>query len=1276
MANPDEKPEHQIEGFDPRAMFTGGLELETIDLLVGGAFRPILGRTLMCVMWSARDPEGQHLFRQSSVILPPANATELNEHKVLQAAADAILALRGTEPNEKEWQYLRRAIRVVHSTTLEAAEIEAVIKNEGSRRLIAVAEASKYRDLSIPASMVFGLSAVRVSEDRWVPHVAALSKHCVEAVRATGGYAIVHVAETPPENPAHQALLADVDGCYPVNLIDDGDKEAIVNRRAADWVSLAVRGLIGEAIQEINDLGLPEAQRLMLLVQLQVRAGLNDEALNSIEQLRPLLESLAQYQLVQLARFAHKAGDDDVALELLPNEPTDFSEEIWLEEGLELATVLEHNHSIERYDAMLGELFPNSERLRENRDRRLLMLCRAAATQVGAHQFTPFGFGKIRNEILDGVTMPEPDYEEIIDGAGEYGRDWLELAVVCCAMHARSVGHNREAADVASLITSSFLYGRQATQLVLSAVRAMMLNEEISRGERDYYRRPLQAAFEFLGRHPADKSMRSGLTSLLSVESSGDFGIPVVALTLLDVAGQALDPEGPTDAANAVGDIRESDARPHLEANVEEVLKKGLAWLHGRGAGEYGVTTLPPEIVGDLADETTRYLSRLVAHIAAEEGQDIDLETMDQMVLLACAIRPYAKEERNEDLRLMRLLAGQHATVGRYQRARDLVEQMLLMGQESAIRRRLAWLAFADVYQRCHNYVEALVGLACAMSTDVVMHKADQWQETYALVRLLRDLNLFELARAFLPRLRQLLTDLGYDAQQDGRIIATELGLRLKEIRGAGSAPELAELVQQIVEACTRANDRVDALPLSVLLGQAIKRCDSEGVPVDASARNLLESLQHRVGNQAAQIVQAVSTTAPLASEVVDLFNGVQRAMFAADVAADLTIVTLAARYLLDTDSSDDKAAMESALAVEVLADHTVPDGEAREQLTAEWPSSYAKELSSAGLDVAFLAVDEHGELRITQVTNGQIERIKQNQHEKPFARRLQAWLQDYPRKYGFLNAEDGNNEFFTTMEKLDIRLRPAESLVVVAEPLLQQLTSNVVVVEPEDGSHSYFYGRKTAVGVVPSLSWLARAQKTKRIRKTAYKAWISANPDPEATGTLEVALDWLRGTFEQFGFEVDTGRRLPQHMSDAGLALVTAHGGLMRDGRYIHAIRDEGDLVKAPSELAGALEGVELVILFVCSGGRIDKSPWENRTFGLPKQLLDKGTRAVIASPWPLDVKVTYTWLEPFLKAWNAGDTVLQATKKANDYVATRLGDGPQYSLAMMVYGDLLLTK
>ncbi|WP_230375290.1 hypothetical protein, partial [Pseudomonas fulva] len=51
--------------------------------------------------------------------------------------------------------------------------------------------------------------------------------------------------------------------------------------------------------------------------------------------------------------------------------------------------------------------------------------------------------------------------------------------------------------------------------------------------------------------------------------------------------------------------------------------------------------------------------------------------------------------------------------------------QSLVMGQGNALRRRLAWLGFADTYHRCRNMAEALVGLACALATNAPVSKAD-----------------------------------------------------------------------------------------------------------------------------------------------------------------------------------------------------------------------------------------------------------------------------------------------------------------------------------------------------------------------------------------------------------------------------------------------------------------------------------------------------------------------------------------------------------------------
>jgi CHAT domain-containing protein len=101
----------------------------------------------------------------------------------------------------------------------------------------------------------------------------------------------------------------------------------------------------------------------------------------------------------------------------------------------------------------------------------------------------------------------------------------------------------------------------------------------------------------------------------------------------------------------------------------------------------------------------------------------------------------------------------------------------------------------------------------------------------------------------------------------------------------------------------------------------------------------------------------------------------------------------------------------------------------------------------------------------------------------------------------------------------------------------------------------------------------------------------------------------------------------------------------------------------------------VGIVILFVCSGGRADKHPAANTTIGLAKMLLDRGCTAVIASPWPLDPRVTYHWLPTFLEKWKAGSTLMDANFEANRIVAKGLGQDPAKCLAMTVFGDPVRT-
>ncbi|MFM0131224.1 CHAT domain-containing protein [Paraburkholderia sediminicola] len=1288
MNEQDKAASHVIQGFNPAELFGKGFDLGCADLIQGGSFAEVVGRSVSSLLLHAVDRDGRDVFTGATIILPPVTVSRHTEESVFIAMTHAVKELRGFEIDEKEEPVLRRLLRVVNSPSLEVADMLRTVQEQGERRLVAVADAGQYRDPSLGLPVTFGATAVRIGEDLWVPHVTSICRQIVPIMKGLDGYGLIHVPESPAQKQSNVELLLSVDDCYVATLQSEADPEEQFNSRAQIWRSMALQGRLAEVMTEIDSLALPVGARLHALAQLLRGAGLDSKALDIIAQLRPHLSTLRAEASIQTARLAHQAGDDVLASEILPEGPDGVSDQLWLEEGLELATYFEDNERIARFDARLSELFPRSDRLRENRDRRLLMNSREEKSGR-SHQFTTAGFTDHHRTLQQRLSVQKPDYESAIEEAGSWGQDWLELAVVCCAMHARSAENPLEAAEVASLITSSEQYGRQATQIVLLSIKSMMLRELVPVDDRDDYRHLFQAVFRFLARHPEDSSVRSGLTTLLSVESCGDMGIPLVALTMLDLAQRGVQRARPS--ANAA-----EDGHPGDEA-IETSMRNGFVWLSELGASEPGVTVVPRELLTANPDDVVRFIERMVLRADGQNGEDADLEFMEKLVLLACAICPHATQERDEDIRLMRHLSSQFATAGQFQRARNLAEAILLMGRSSAYRSRLAWHAFGDVYHRCRNHVVALIGLACALAVDVDVETADLWHEVYSIHRVLRDLGLFELSRSFLPAMKALLFDLGFDADKDPHYVSAELGVRLMELDGT-ALDQLDELLVEVAEACRgELGNRGRLVPLAMLLGQAILKAEGAGVSISPEVRAILGTALKQVGISMADMVRTVSTAKPDAKDVLAMFNDVEPAAYASDVARDYTVLEIAARRLLDSGPQGEPIPNENAFAIELLADHTVTLVGEAPAMTVEWPVRYAAELNQAGLDVAFLALDNHDELIVTYVSDGQVRTVEQPRHEQSFRHRFRAWLQDYPRDYGRVDRSEGNNIFYLTMETLDVRLPQSERLILVAEPFLQQLTANLVVIQPEDGSFGYFAGTAAAIAIAPSLSWLSTARAARHSDRTAYKAWISAetsaeigqggasvildqcdaNQDElEREPTLDIALRRLSGCFEDFGFMVDTGRRLPSDMKDAGLAVVTAHGGLNREGRYLHSIRDDEDLIETPSALAAALAGVDLVILFVCSGGRIDKNPWDNSTTSLPKQLLNKGSRAVIASPWPLDVVVTYNWLEPFLREWEVGATVLDATKKANDVVARHLGEVPQYSLAMRVYGDVLLTK
>lgn len=1258
----------ELEEFNPQKLFISGFNLGSMDIIQGGYFNDVIGWTPIA-LWCGLE---QRIFDGIFVILPPISATELTHESVMNALYYGLKKQAKANPTEKEIAFLERIVNIVNCPSLDAEDLIHLISEKGSKQLIAIPEVEKYRDDSIPVRPITGLSLVLTSQDVWVQHVVSVCRQVMKELKKNDSYAVVHVDDSCFLSDKNNEILTSIDDCYVACLSFENRKKEQVEQYAQRWVTQIIGGFSEQVTSEVESLNLPEVSRLHLLAQLHSRAGNDTETIKILELCVEHCSSLSKETLVQLASIAHKAGSEQLTNIFLPKNVDGLASRDWLEKALDIATDLHDNVLIEIYDQAMEALFPHAESLRENRDRRLLINCHLARTTNG-QLYTTVGFSEYHLTLQSEIFSDHPVYTAIVETASCWGNDWAELAAICCCTHANSVGKPRDAADVASLITTSALYGRQATQIVLTSLRKMMLTEEIRPGEHDYYRFQLQAIIRYLAHYPNDSATRLRVTELLSVESCGEIGIPAITLTMLDIAKDQIQSITTSQIDEQASTGKSEETEVPFDETLENNLKDALAWLESQHVVEYGVTILPSDMV-EHPDNLIRLIARLINY-SAPKKEDIDLQFMENLVLVVCALTPHAQHETNTDLKMLRLLGGQFAAASQFQRARNFAEQALLLGLANAERKRLAWLAYADIYQRCNNPLQALYALACAFATNAPTEPADMWQEVFAATRILRDLGLLDQARDLLPSLRTLLARTGADPESDPRMLSIEESINLSVATNRNPIT-ISKMMSRLTKGCENAYDDRNALmPLIVLLSQTVQQAVYCNIDIPNETRHALSHGLELIGTQAAEFISTLSDTAPTAAAITQQFNRIERASFASDVPRDYAMITIGARRLLNVQSDTPSSASENALAIEILADHAVSIASNPVPLETDWPENYARTLNAQGVEVLFLGLDTTGELVVIHISQQGTVRITQPVYDSSFKSRMLTWLESYPYQYGSIDVANGNNEFFAAMESLDIKLPLAPKLLVIAEPELQQLTFNLALVKPQDNDMDDFIGYHSAISMVPSLTWLSMTRQNHRKVNLVRKAWISHQESPDGGGTMGVALRRLEGTFNDFGFSLDTMQRLPD-LGDAEISVIVAHGGLTSEGRYIHRISDEETLVESPTSLANALSGSDVIILFVCSGGRIDKNPWSNTTVGLPKLLLNKGARAVIASPWPLDVKVTYNWLEPFLAAWDAGNSLFEATKMANDTTAQNLGKNPQYALAMTVYGDGFLTK
>lgn len=205
----------------------------------------------------------------------------------------------------------------------------------------------------------------------------------------------------------------------------------------------------------------------------------------------------------------------------------------------------------------------------------------------------------------------------------------------------------------------------------------------------------------------------------------------------------------------------------------------------------------------------------------------------------------------------------------------------------------------------------------------------------------------------------------------------------------------------------------------------------------------------------------------------------------------------------------------------------------------------------------------------------------------------------------------------------------------------------------------------------MPSLAWLHAAHRYSRRATGRRSAWLLP-AEEESISPLRILRDELEEPLVARGFSVVTSA-MPADLRDSDLALVGAHGSVWFDNGSFRAVSDESQGRMSAAELASRLAGCGVAVLLVCSGGRLDREAFSIRMSGLSYELLHRGCRAVVASPWPLDALTARRWALQFVDWYDAGGSVAEAAYFANEAIRERAPHLCEF-LAMHVIGDPLV--
>lgn len=1171
----------------------------------------------------------------------------------------------------------------------------------------------------------------------WVRPLEQLGRKLTSIATEINIYICLFAQQYEPLTSEARQLLLSIDNCG-VAFISAPDEHKTNLRNVSRWIDLARSGDIPQLFKEIDEALESPFGRALIKVQSLTAAGRFTFAFSLIG---PYVERILSRRDAKLSllvsSIASKAGYYSIALTLLQASlENTMAGESELEASLQIAREVGAAKEEMEIRRRLSKLYPES--ISVIRHRFSSCNSRQDFITLAGELSSGFDLATSNEEVRYIHTLAatfasseNPDYRELIDNVASAYPTFEYQAVLDCASHALLLNNPVEAArlclgqewDAAneeeaswSLLTciQRFFLAKQATG---PADAEAILTDRPAEIE-ELTKESLIFILKHLASEPFHDELRAGLSRTLSPESAGLNGL-IYLVGIIDSAPSAKT-SGGAEGLDAV-EVDSSD-RQFIDfyKAVLPALKKPTILGRGqlpqleqsysyRGLLKVATDILIVEAGGRVSDEEDVKYLYILLHIALLLSKEVEAEA---------------------EFDLIGIVTTGLCSSGAYQAARNLAEYCLRLGgsSPSVLHKRQAWFRYSDVYLRCKNPLEALIGLGCAKQcADVEVSPNYLLQEVILEIRTLRDLNLHEYALARFSRARELASLPGFKAEDLTRLEVLELGIRLDpifkgrlKVTAEEQRAELEEIVRRLLEINREAREAADEiLPTSVLIAQIHELQLSLGETPHAQLVSELEHSISLVGERFANHLRALSQPHPTAESVEALGWALDGTRSEEDLGTDVVSVTMLARRAL-AERGDPLLPDATLHLLEWLTNHSIrntrteshvegpsdddletairrftklslrrPDAALHEDETASLyelenelnarnrlqrkslPIStagladFAKQVSTQSLDIHLMGIASDNSLIRVEAAAGRLS-VKREPNSVFNPEAHGKWGMKYPFGYISYSTNDpfGRSEVVSSLEGIGISVAEGDRpMLLISDSHLQDIPPNLLLLDKE------LAGEIRPMASAPSLLWLRSVLATGRAQSGRRIAWIPTSG--ESGGPLQILFESISQTLNDHGFTVNNEVSIPEGVEGADLTVIGAHGGLHPENEWFRVVSDDHVARHSPRSLAQRLSGSGVVILFVCSGGRLDRHPFASATVGMIPLLLDHGCRAVIASPWPLDVSVGQYWLPAFLKSFTSGETVIKATYFANRHVALTFSNHPMQALAMNVSGD-----